>query len=285
MFGIGTGSYFNTEENERDVLHIDGDKDDALAEAFRMIRFNMPFINKDARVIMLTSTMPGEGKTFISGNFAATLGLTGKKVVLVDADIRKRTRSRLASKAGDYGLTSFLSGNIDDVFSLVATASKKCNLDILPAGIMAPNPTELLMSDRLEQCVEQLKTRYDYVIIDTGGSSHLLMDLDKHDGPRRWFDWSFKKAAYKHYDLQMGWYLKDLEEIEPFDNTVIIIKKTDLPYVTMADGYDGPSLSFTDKSNRNDATALVRITVNPNLAVRYNKDTEAVKIKVIRKAR
>lgn len=125
----------------------------------------------------------------------------------------------------------------------------------------------------------------DYVIIDTGGSSHLLMDLDKHDGPRRWFDWSFKKAAYKHYDLQMGWYLKDLEEIEPFDNTVIIIKKTDLPYVTMADGYDGPSLSFSDKSNRNDATALVRITVNPNLAVRYNKDTEAVKIKVIRKAR
>ena len=115
---------------------VDSDKDDALAEAFRMIRFNMPFINKDARVIMLTSTMPGEGKTFISGNFAATLGLTGKKVVLVDADIRKRTRSRLASKAGDYGLTSFLSGNIDDVFSLVATGSKKCNLDILPAGIL-----------------------------------------------------------------------------------------------------------------------------------------------------
>ena len=145
---------------------VDGDKDDALAEAFRMIRFNMPFVNKDARVIMLTSTMPGEGKTFISGNFAATLGLTGKKVVLIDADIRKRTRSRVDAIAGNFGLTSYLSGNVDDVKSLIVTKSKECNLDILPAGIMAPNPAELLMSDRLEQCIEELKKMYDYVIID-----------------------------------------------------------------------------------------------------------------------
>lgn len=145
---------------------VDGDKDDALAEAFRMIRFNMPFVNKDARVIMLTSTMPGEGKTFISGNFAATLGLTGKKVVLIDADIRKRTRSHVDAIAGNFGLTSYLSGNVDDVKSLIVTKSKECNLDILPAGIMAPNPAELLMSDRLEQCIEELKKMYDYVIID-----------------------------------------------------------------------------------------------------------------------
>lgn len=145
---------------------VDGQKDDALAEAFRLIRFNMPFINKDARVIMLTSTMPGEGKTFISGNFAATLGLTGKKVVLVDADIRKRTRSRISSMETKLGLTSYLSGNVDDVHSLIVTKNKECNLDILPAGVIAPNPTELLMSDRLEKCIEELKKHYDYVIID-----------------------------------------------------------------------------------------------------------------------
>ena len=145
---------------------VEEDKDDILSEAFRLIRFNMPFINKDARVIMLTSTMPGEGKTFISGNFAATLGLTGKKVVLIDADIRKRTRSRLSEVAGNLGLTSYLSDAFDDVFSLVVPKSEKCNLDILPAGIAAPNPTELLMSPRLEKCIEELKTRYDYVVID-----------------------------------------------------------------------------------------------------------------------
>lgn len=145
---------------------VDGNKDDILAEAFRMIRFNMPFINKDARVIMLTSTMPGEGKTFISGNFAATLGLTGKKVVLIDADIRKRTRSRLVAAEGRFGLTSYLSGNIDNVQDLIITKSKEYNLDILPAGIMAPNPAELLMSSRLDQLIEELKKDYDYIIID-----------------------------------------------------------------------------------------------------------------------
>ena len=128
--------------NDSEII-VDEDKDDILSEAFRLIRFNMPFINKDARVIMLTSTMPGEGKTFISGNFAATLGLTGKKVVLIDADIRKRTRSHLSSMEGKLGLTSFLSGAEDDVLKLVQTRSEKCNLDILPAGFAAPNPSEL----------------------------------------------------------------------------------------------------------------------------------------------
>ena len=126
----------------------------------------MPFLNKDARVIMLTSTMPGEGKTFISGNLSATLGLTGKKVVLVDADIRKRTRSRISAMDTKQGLTSYLSGNVDDVKSLIVEKSKKFNLDILPAGVVAPNPTELLMSNRLEKLVEELKSLYDYVVID-----------------------------------------------------------------------------------------------------------------------
>lgn len=145
---------------------VGGQENDVLAEAFRLIRFNMSFLNKEARVIMLTSTIPGEGKTFISGNLAATLGLTGKKVVLIDADIRKRTRSRLSVGANKHGLTSYLSGSVDDVLSLVVTKNRQCNLDILPAGIVAPNPTELLMSERLEQCVEELKKHYDYVIID-----------------------------------------------------------------------------------------------------------------------
>ena len=153
----------NIRESE---IIVDGQKDDVLAEAFRLIRFNMPFINKDARVIMFTSTMPGEGKTFISRNFAAMLGLSGKKVVLVDADIRKRTQSRLSALESKYGLTSYLSGNIDDLSSLIVTKEKEYNLDFLPAGIMAPNPAELLMSSRLEQCVEELKKLYDYVIID-----------------------------------------------------------------------------------------------------------------------
>ena len=163
---LGEVPHSHADIHDSEIVVVDGQKNEVLAEAFRLIRFNIPFVNKDARVIMLTSTMPGEGKTFISGNLAATLGLTGKKVVLIDADIRKRTRSRLSVGDKRQGLTSYLSGNVDDVRSLVVVKNEECNLDILPAGIVAPNPTELLMSDRLEQCMEELKKYYDYVIID-----------------------------------------------------------------------------------------------------------------------
>jgi capsular exopolysaccharide synthesis family protein len=140
--------------------------DDVIGEAFRLLRFSMTFINKDARIIMFTSTMPGEGKTFISRNFAATLGMAGKKVVLVDTDIRKRTQSKLSSKGRSQGLTSFLSGAVDDVTSLVVKQDEGCNLDMLPAGITPPNPAELLMSDRLELCMEEFKKHYDYIVVD-----------------------------------------------------------------------------------------------------------------------
>ena len=145
---------------------VSSQNEDVMGEAFRLLRFNTTFINKDARVIMFTSTMPGEGKTFISRNFAATLGMAGKKVVLVDTDIRKRTQSKLSSKGRSQGLTSYLSGAVDDITTLVVRQDEACNLDMLPAGITPPNPAELLMSDRLEQCMEELKKHYDYVVVD-----------------------------------------------------------------------------------------------------------------------
>ena len=141
-------------------------KTDAINEAFRMLRFSLGFIRKDARVIMFTSTMPGEGKTFISRNFAVTLGMTGKKVVLVDTDIRKRTQSKLAGNIHKEGLTSFLRGSTDDIDRLLVRECPEYNVDMLPAGIVPPNPSELLMSERLELLIEELKKRYEYIIID-----------------------------------------------------------------------------------------------------------------------
>lgn len=148
------------------AIVVDGQTDDSLGEAFRMLRFSMGFINKDARIIMFTSTMPGEGKTFISRNFAATLGITGKRVLLVDSDIRKRTQSKLSLQGRRNGFTSYLSGAVDDLKSLIIEESKEHNVDFLPAGITPPNPAELLMSHRLEECFDQLKSMYDYVVID-----------------------------------------------------------------------------------------------------------------------
>ena len=139
---------------------------DALSEAFRLLRFNLNFVAKQARVIMFTSTIPGEGKTFISRNFAQTLALTGKRVVLIDTDIRKCTQTALSNARNKEGLTSYLTGAETDLNALIVPGNEQYRVDLLPAGVRPPNPAELLMSDRLEVLIEELKNRYDYIVVD-----------------------------------------------------------------------------------------------------------------------
>lgn len=161
------GEIPHRKENVNDSEIIVGDqKSDSINESFRMLRFSLNFIQKDARVIMFTSTRPGEGKTFISRNFSVTLGMTGKKVILIDADIRKRTQSRLSGSVHHEGLTSYLSGSTNDLEQLIIRDTTGNNVDLLPAGITPPNPSELLMSDRLESLIALLKEEYEYIVID-----------------------------------------------------------------------------------------------------------------------
>lgn len=150
---------------DADIL-VGDNMNDSISEAFRMLRYSLDFINKDARVVMFTSTTPGEGKTFISRNYAVALSMTGKKVVLIDADIRKRTQTKLSGVRIDQGLTSFLAGVVDDVASLVVQDEKDDRLHLIPAGPTPPNPAELLMSNRLDLLIEKLKEEYDYILID-----------------------------------------------------------------------------------------------------------------------
>ncbi len=162
------GEVPHRKEGADDSEIIVGDqKTDPINEAFRVTRFNLGFINKDAKVLMFTSTLAGEGKTFVSRNFAVTLALSGKKVILVDADIRKRTQSRLSGNRHSHGLTSYLQGGVTDIDQLIVHDAANSSVDLLPAGATPPNPSELLLSERLEQLIEELKKRYDYVVIDS----------------------------------------------------------------------------------------------------------------------
>ena len=139
---------------------------DSVSEAFRLLRFNLNFMAKDARVIMFTSTLPSEGKTFISRNFGQTLSLAGFKVVLIDTDIRKRTQSALYHATSAEGLTSYLNGSVTDIRELIIPGKDDYHVDVLPAGVRPPNPAELLMSKRLDQLIEELRKQYDYIIVD-----------------------------------------------------------------------------------------------------------------------
>ena len=117
------------------------------------------------QVMMTTSTTPGQGKSFISRNMAAILSMAGKKVVLVDADIRKGTLSRTFGHT--FGLTTYLSDDQCKVDDIIRVDGLTKGVDFIPAGHQAPNPSELLMSKRLEILVSELRKRYDYVILDT----------------------------------------------------------------------------------------------------------------------
>lgn len=140
-----------------------------IAELFRLLRNNIGFTvnGVNNRVIMLTSAISGEGKTFVSMNLAMTYALTGKKVVCVGMDIRRPMLAHRFGMSNKTGVTTFLSGQCDNVSELIKQSSFNPNLYILPAGPVAPNPNELLLSDNMTKLMQQLRSEFDYVIIDS----------------------------------------------------------------------------------------------------------------------
>lgn len=138
--------------------------DAPLVEAFRIMRFSLNYIRHATQVIMTTSTTPGQGKSFISRNVCITFAMMGKRTLLIDADIRKRT---LSSHFGHHlGLTAYLSDELTKIEDIIVKDGLTEGVDFIPAGSLPPNPSELLMSERLEELIEKLRDRYDQIIID-----------------------------------------------------------------------------------------------------------------------
>ncbi len=141
---------------------------DPLSEAFRIMRTNMSFTaDKNKKVIMLTSFNPGAGKSFVAVNLAFTLSHTGKKVLIIDTDIRKGTLSKqLGMTKRQKGLTTYLSGQVGSVDDIIVQKPGTDNLDIIYAGPIPPSPSEMLMDERFGKLIEEMRGRYDYVILD-----------------------------------------------------------------------------------------------------------------------
>ena len=140
-----------------------------MSETFRNVRTNLQFMLENGKnVILVTSTVSGEGKSFISANLAISLSLLGKKVVIVGLDIRKPGLNKVFNlPKKEYGITQFLTNSTVNLMDLVHHSDINKNLYILPGGTVPPNPTELLARDGLEKAVEILRKNFDYVILDT----------------------------------------------------------------------------------------------------------------------
>lgn len=147
-------------------------KNNLMEEIFRSLRTNLQFLMKEHdKVILMTSTTSGEGKTFIASNVAISFALLGKKVVLVGLDIRKPRLAELFEiDDHHHGITNLLiKDNItwDDVNKQIINSGVNSNLDLLMAGPVPPNPGELVTRKSLEETMDILKEHYDYIIIDT----------------------------------------------------------------------------------------------------------------------
>lgn len=158
------------EKPEKGAIVIRENKNDIMEETFRGLRTNLLFmLGKDDKVVLFSSTQPGEGKSFVAGNTAVSLAFLGKKVIVVGMDIRKPGLSKVfnLSRRAE-GITNYLSDpeNVN-LFDMILRSDISPNLDILPGGPVPPNPTELVARDVLDNAINQLKSRYDYVILDT----------------------------------------------------------------------------------------------------------------------
>ena len=144
-------------------------KNNLMSETFRNIRTNLQFMLENGKnVILVTSTISGEGKSFISANLAISLSLLGKKVVIVGLDIRKPGLNKVFNLSRkEHGITQYLTNPTTNLMDLVQPSDINKNLFILPGGTVPPNPTELLARDGLEKAIETLKKNFDYVILDT----------------------------------------------------------------------------------------------------------------------
>ena len=141
---------------------------DSLSESFRMLRSTVQSI-PDARVFQVTSSVLGEGKSFVAANLALSLAYVGMKVILVGMDLRKPALSKIFKYEADElkSLYGYLSGKNTDLDEIITPSGVSSHLDLLPAGMIPPNPNELLARGRHEDLISQLRKRYDYIILDS----------------------------------------------------------------------------------------------------------------------
>ena len=154
--------------NKRDIkLEVFADSNSHFTESFRSLRSNIQAKNPPVKgnIILLTSTVAGEGKSTLTANLGAVFQMAGYKTLIVNLDLRKPTLHNYFNLKNGKGMSGFLSSK-ESVHEIVFSTEYK-NLHLIPSGIIPSNPSELILSDRLPKLLDILKTRYDYIFIDS----------------------------------------------------------------------------------------------------------------------
>ena len=168
LFARKKKGLFGKKPQEVKAIVVKEGSRDIINEAFRVLRTNLEFMtgkDKRSNVIVVTSFNPGSGKSFLTMNIAVSLAIKGKKILVIDGDLRHGSASSYIDSPAK-GLSDYLGGRIDNLDEIIVPDSKQKSMDILPVGTIPPNPTELLFDDRLKQAIDTVREQYDYVLID-----------------------------------------------------------------------------------------------------------------------
>ena len=158
---------FRKKAQRKGIVVEEGNRD-YINEAFRVLRTNVEMMSENggkSDIIAVTSFNPGSGKSFVTMNLAAALAIKGKRVLVIDGDLRHASASQFVG-APAKGFCDYLAGRVGSLDGLLCKYPQYGNLDVLPVGTIPPNPTELLMTERLEKALGELKCDYDCVFID-----------------------------------------------------------------------------------------------------------------------
>lgn len=149
------------------LLLIDSSRSQ-VSEAFRVVRTNLDFMldrEKKCKMINVTSFNPGSGKSFIILNMGLSMAMKESRTLIVDCDFRRGTLSKAVEKS-PFGIVNYLNGSKKNIDDLITQGTHHTHLDVLPMGIMPPNPTELLLTDNFAKLLEELQERYEYIFFD-----------------------------------------------------------------------------------------------------------------------
>ena len=203
------------------VVAVESHNNSAQAELFRTIRTNLRFMltDKKSPIILVTSALNGEGKSYVAINVAASLALLKKKVVIVGLDIRKPTLSQYLHIDFKGELTSYLLDPTISLDDMIIPSGAVDNLDVMPSGAIPPNPGELIQSARLETLFNALKERYDYVIVDTA-PLYLVSDTFHLD---KYADMTIFVTRANYISREMLPYIQDIYANQKMHNMACIL--------------------------------------------------------------
>lgn len=218
----------------KESLVVKPGKTSSIVELFRLLRNNVQFLmtKKDDKVVLVTSSISGEGKSFISANLASSFALLGKKVALVGMDIRSPQLAKMLSIKDTPGVTNYLSNSDIEINEIVQQVTDVENLNVIVAGPIPPNPSELLLGERTTKLFEDLRKDFDIIIID---SAPIAMVSDTFS-LAKFGDTTLFVTRANHTKRNLVKYFNDVVARKQFSNAAVVLNDSN-PRLSAGYGY------------------------------------------------